>query len=93
MSDPRGSTSERGYGAAHQRLRAQWAPRVEAGEVDCWRCEKPIEPGSPWHLGHDDVDRSITRGPEHDACNLGSAARRRARVPRRRAPRAHPGLR
>jgi hypothetical protein len=34
MTDRRSST-ERGYGAAHRRLRAWWAPRVDRGEVAC----------------------------------------------------------
>jgi hypothetical protein len=30
----------------------------------------------PWDLGHDDHDRSITRGPEHrDRCNRAAAGR------------------
>jgi hypothetical protein len=31
----------------------------------CWRCGGWVNPSIPWHLGHDDVDRSIYRGPEH----------------------------
>lgn len=76
----RGTTAERGYGAGHQRTRAEWAPLVEAGDVDCWRCTRRIEPGQSWQLGHDDHDRSITRGPEHKLCNLRAAGR----APRRR---------
>jgi hypothetical protein len=25
---------------------------VEAGQTSCWRCKLPIEPGTPWELGH-----------------------------------------
>lgn len=64
-----GTTTQRGYGTAHQRARRQWASRVEAGEVACWRCRKPIQPGTPWDLGHDDGDRTQYRGPEHQLCN------------------------
>jgi hypothetical protein len=63
------TTSERGYGPEHQRLRAAWKPKVDAGLVDCWRCTEPIDPGSKWELGHDDHDRSKYRGPEHFKCN------------------------
>lgn len=63
------TTTRRSYGAAHRRMRRDWAPLVEAGGVGCWRCEKPIEPGAPWDLGHDDLDRAILRGPEHRRCN------------------------
>jgi hypothetical protein len=37
--------------------------------VDCARCGERIEPGEPWDLGHDDVDRSRYTGPEHRRCN------------------------
>ncbi|RKT67100.1 hypothetical protein DFJ66_0268 [Saccharothrix variisporea] len=72
----RGSTVQRGYGPEHRALREAWRPRVDAGEVDCWRCRRPILPDTPWDLGHDDHDRSQYRGPEHARCNRGSAARR-----------------
>lgn len=72
----RGTTAARGYGAEHQRMRASWAPLVSAGQVTCWRCGEPIEPGTPWDLGHDDQDRGITRGPEHAyRCNRRTAGR------------------
>ena len=67
----RGTTQERGYGARHEALRVKWAPIVERGEGVCWRCERAIDPAGGWHLGHDDDDRSIYRGPEHVDCNLG----------------------
>jgi len=72
----RGSRQDRGYGTAFDRERRQWAARINAGEpVNCWRCGNPIRPGEPFHLGHDDYDRSITHGPEHPACNLSAAGR------------------
>jgi hypothetical protein len=70
----RGTPDQRGYGTAHRALRARWAPLVARGGVRCWRCGKPIPAGSRWHLGHDDRDRSIYRGPEHASCNLRAAA-------------------
>ncbi|ATO17825.1 hypothetical protein CO540_13250 [Micromonospora sp. WMMA2032] len=66
---PRRSTAARGYGRKHEDLRKQWKPKVDAGQVDCWRCGDPIQPGRPWDLGHDDDDRSQYRGPEHRTCN------------------------
>ena len=65
----RGSRNDRGYGIAHDKLRAQWAPKVAAGTVECWRCLKLIASGTPWDLGHDDTDRAKYRGPEHAHCN------------------------
>ena len=68
-------TSANGYGSDHQRLRESLRPAVEAGEVDCWRCGRRIEPGALWDLGHDDHDRSVYRGPEHRDCNRRASAR------------------
>jgi hypothetical protein len=62
---PKAKTVARGYGHLHQKLRAEWAPRVAAGRVNCWRCGRLIRPGEPWDLGHDDNDRTLYRGPEH----------------------------
>jgi hypothetical protein len=69
----RAKTSARGYGTAHQKLRKELSPKVEAGGVRCWRCGELIQPGEGWHLGHDDDDRRIHRGPEHSDCNLRAA--------------------
>jgi hypothetical protein len=65
----RGTSTERGYGSAHQRLRREYELRMRAGEVfHCWRCGAEIDPDA-WHLGHDDHDRSVYRGPECVPCN------------------------
>ena len=72
----RGTPKQRGYGAEHQRTRRALAPLVAAGHATCWRCGLPIHPSEPWDLGHDDHDRSITRGPEHAyTCNRSAAGR------------------
>lgn len=73
----RGSREERGYGAAHQATRAAYQARMDAGEVlTCWRCGEPVTAADEWHLGHDDHDRTITRGPEHARrCNLSAAGK------------------
>lgn len=63
------TTTQRGYGWKHQQLRKKWKPKVATGTVRCWRCGRFIAPNEPWDLGHDDLDRSIYRGPEHRACN------------------------
>lgn len=73
----RGSRTDRGYGPDHIRLRKQWQHRIDTGEhVTCWRCGKPIT-GTGWQLGHDDHDRTITRGPECATCNLRAAGANR----------------
>ena len=79
------STSKRGYGWKHQKLRNRWAREVARREVECARCGEPIWPEEPWDLGHVDVDgdRSRYAGPEHRACNRATAthkAKRRRRV-------------
>lgn len=76
------STTRRGYGGSHQKLRAKLRPLVAAGGVKCWRCKEPIVPdpdiaGEGWDLGHDDDDRGRYRGPEHASCNRATAGRRR----------------
>ena len=68
----RGRRQQRGYDAGHDRLRARWKPKVEAGLVDCHAptClmdQRRIQPDADWDLGHDD-DRHH-RGPEHQRCN------------------------
>ena len=69
--------SERGYDYAHTRESRRWIAKVRAGElVTCWRCGEPITDPTDCHLGHDDADRSVTRGPEHGRrCNLSAAGR------------------
>lgn len=75
----RGTRKDRGYDAAHIREGNAWRAKVRAGElVTCWRCGQPIVDASDLHLGHDDRDRTITRGPEHGrACNLSAAGKAR----------------
>lgn len=92
----RPTTTQRGYGAEHQRLRRDLTPTVEAGQAKCWRCGQPIKPGSAWDVGHDDHDRSIIRGPEHAGreCpaggNRATAGRRQWKRPAERHPGLHP---
>jgi hypothetical protein len=69
----RGTRQQRGYNAEHDRLRAQWKPKVEAGQVDCHArvCLMPIRRiliGARWDMGHTD-DRTTWTGPEHRRCN------------------------
>jgi hypothetical protein len=92
----RASTTERGYGTAHQRERQRWAPHVNAGQVRCARCGKPIIPA---HHGTSDTTTLGQPGPDpntHDATErlapdaaTANAASDRADRPRPRAsPRA-----
>jgi len=61
----KGTTTQRGYGQDHQKMRARYLALVKSGEATCWRCGSPIKPGQQWDLGHDDHDRRKYRGPEH----------------------------
>lgn len=73
----RGTRQARGYDAAYDRLHRSYQQRMDDGEVfNCWRC---AELGRPhvvdprpghWHLGHDNADRSVIRGPQCAASNL-----------------------
>jgi hypothetical protein len=97
-----GSTTARGYGWKHQKNRARYAPTVNAGRATCWRCQRPIQAPAPghtckpgcraascWDVGHDDHDRSITRGPEHRHRNahcLGNRAAGSVKANRKKKP-------
>lgn len=76
------------YGRAHQQERAKWKPIVEAGQANCWRCGRWLNPAQPWDLGHDDYDRNVYRGPECRPCNRGTAASRGNRMRAASAPRS-----
>jgi hypothetical protein len=75
----RGRRQDRGYDAEHYRIRKQWAPKVDAGQVECHarECLLPsrlIETGTAWDLGHTE-DRSTWTGPEHQLCNRSAGGR------------------
>lgn len=65
----RGSSTARGYDAAHRHLRRQWEARLAAGETHtCAKCGQPVTATDQWDLGHTDNRQSWT-GPEHRSCN------------------------
>lgn len=85
---PRASTTERGYGAAHQKVRKVWRQRIDAGECPpCGYCGRPILPGQFWDLGHPNDDRSQIPVPWHRSENRrfgGSQTQRRRRKEKQR---------
>lgn len=74
----RGSSTARGYDHAHRTRAEAYRAQVRAGHpIRCWRCGQLITNPDDLDLGHDDNDRSVTRGPEHArACNRAEAGRR-----------------
>jgi len=54
----------------------RWSRDVEVGRVSCARCRRPIVPGTPWDLDHDDHDRTLYLGASHRRCNRRTAAHR-----------------
>ncbi len=79
----RGSSTARGYGAEHERIKRMWQARIDHGEtVPCSLCGKPVT-GTGWHLDHT-PDRTAYRGPAHAGCNTSDGGKRGARVVRER---------
>jgi hypothetical protein len=78
VKSPRLSTSQRGYGAAHQ------APGVASSRSSprAWRCAPAagsrFAAGEPFDLDHTD-DGAGYLGPSHQRCNRGQGARNGAR--------------
>jgi hypothetical protein len=63
----------RGYDAAHEALRKQWAHRISIVPIPCVRCGEAITTEDKWHLDHTD-DRTDYLGPSHAACNIRAAS-------------------
>lgn len=73
------------YPGSHQGQRAEWVPKVEAGEVHCRRGAKCLRypdtliiPGTDWHLGHPDAECDAPTAPEHMRCNTSAPGRLRS---------------
>lgn len=82
------SRQARGYDRSYDRLRSLYQADMNNGvRYLCWRCERRIDDIRDWHLGHDDKDRTVIRGPEHPKCNLAAAGRKSVG---KREPEAHP---
>jgi hypothetical protein len=68
------STTTRGYGWHHQRLRAALLQILIPG-TPCPRCHKPMWPGlQALDLGHVDGDKTRYTGLEHARCNRRAGA-------------------
>ena len=74
----RGTSTQRGYGADHQRERVRWEAIIRQRPVYCARCGKRINPDNAWDLGHKD-DRSYS-GPECARCNRSAGGKNGAKT-------------
>jgi hypothetical protein len=68
------STTQRGYGYLHQKMRERLKPMVEAGMTNCARCGDRILPGQRWELDHA-AGKQGYRGPAHWRCNRSAGGR------------------
>lgn len=69
----RGTPAQRGYGPEHRRIRTELVAALTSGHtLECWRCGATITHPAQFDVGHDDNDRTITRGPECRRCNRAS---------------------
>lgn len=73
------STTARGYGTEHQKLRAKLLPLAYG--TPCSRCGQPMLQGQTLHFDHTD-DRTNYLGFSHAACNLKAGAQKAARLSR-----------
>ena len=66
----RPSSTTRGYGQEHRRLRDQYRYLIKTvpGAILCSRCGNSIWPNDKWDLDHTD-DRQGYKGPSHATCN------------------------
>ena len=70
-----GATTQRGYGWAHQKLRAQLIATYHPADP-CWRCGFALGPVPELLvLGHVDGDKTRYAGLEHRRCSNASGGR------------------
>jgi hypothetical protein len=80
------STTARGYGWQHQKLRAQLIASYNPASP-CWRCGFALGPVPQLLvLGHVDGDKSRYAGLEHRWCSNASGGRLARRGPRPQPP-------
>ena len=81
---PKASTTARGYGTEHQKLRAKLLPTAYG--KPCVRCGKPMLQGQALHFDHTN-DRTGYLGFSHASCNKRAGARKGARITNNRRAR------
>ncbi|MCK9602218.1 MAG: hypothetical protein M0R06_24450 [Sphaerochaeta sp.] len=76
----RGTSTERGYGAAHQALRAAYQAKIDRGVwYTCSTCGLPIGADDEWDLGHSE-DKATHIGPQHARCNRSEGGSQGAKI-------------
>jgi hypothetical protein len=81
MARTYGTTTARGYGTPHQKLRKQLIAAFTPGQP-CARCGQPIWNPAEADLGHTD-DKMAYTGLEHQRCNRADGPRRGNKLRRR----------
>jgi hypothetical protein len=89
------TTTQRGYGNLHQKLKRQLTPIVDRGdahcqEIHCLMTTRWIPPHTAWDLAHDRVNGGYL-GPAHMRCNRSEGARYLAATTGRSWPRRRRG--
>lgn len=75
----------------HRAAYNEYKRRQAAGEwLTCWRTGHLIPPTVRCHVGHDDTQVNLIRGPECPPCNLKAAARKGNRVAKARTATLRP---
>jgi len=89
-----GNTTQRGYGAQHQQLRATLMAELRRNPGQpCHRCGQPMWPDrQAIDLGHTD-DRTGYHGLEHASCNRSAGGRKGGRTRKGRRRWRQPPLR
>ena len=57
-------------------MRAALNVEVQKGATLCARCNRVIQPDTPWALDHDYLDRDKYLGPSHVRCNDAAGGRK-----------------
>lgn len=73
---PTKTTTQRGYGHRHQKLRLRWKRLLnQQGQLPCTRCPNLVHPTDDWELDHTD-DRDSYLGIAHKRCNRSAGGRK-----------------
>ena len=78
-------------GREHREAVAEYKRRQNRGEwLTCWRGQHLIPPTVRCHVGHDDIQVDLIRGPECPDCNQKAAGRKGNQVAKARTATLRP---